>query len=167
MFRTEWSPLQINFSLADYALMASIGLVSFALAVTGVSRQRQGDAPVAMPWVAGLARLAQWRVSLFRFACPTSSATRAQVWFELESSGRGVLALGLAIAMVIPLVFAGAVPMAGPSFAVSIAMLALPAVLLSLGAMPSVFAGNRDTSSPVRSETRTDEPRVWRASQSW
>ena len=47
-----------------------------------------------------------WLVSLFRFPCPTSSATRAQVWFDLKSSGLPVLTIGVALAIVILLVSA-------------------------------------------------------------
>jgi hypothetical protein len=40
------------------------------------------------------------------FPCPTTSATRAQIWFELRSGGLRVLAYGLGTAMVLYLVFA-------------------------------------------------------------
>ena len=45
-------------------------------------------------------------VSLFRFPCPTSSATRAQVWLDLKSNGLPVLTIGVALAIVILLVSA-------------------------------------------------------------
>ena len=54
-----------------------------------------------------------------------SSATRAQVWFELRSSGLGVLVIGLAIASLTPLVFAVTVPVVWfRPFAISWAVLA-------------------------------------------
>ena len=45
-------------------------------------------------------------VNLFRFPCPTSSATRAQVWLDLKSNGLPVLTIGVALAIVILLVSA-------------------------------------------------------------
>ena len=47
-----------------------------------------------------------WLVSLFRFPCPTSSATRAQVWLDLKSNGLPVLTIGVALAIVILLLCA-------------------------------------------------------------
>jgi len=94
-----------NLRLTDYALLAAIGLVSFAVTVAGVARQRRGDAPEAVPWMSG-AGSPEWLVNLFRFPCPTSSATRAQIWFELRSRGLPVLAIGLILALVNPLLFA-------------------------------------------------------------
>jgi hypothetical protein len=101
-YRWEGWPGPFDFSLADYALMAAIGLGSYGVAVAGVARQRRGDARVAGPWTAGYP---VWLVNRFRFPCPTSSATRAQVWFDLKSSGLPVLAIGVALALVIPLLF--------------------------------------------------------------
>ena len=69
------SPLQLDFSFAETALMASIGLVSFALTVAGVARQRRGDARAAIPRTKG-SGAADWFAGLFRFPCPTSSPTR-------------------------------------------------------------------------------------------
>jgi len=51
-----------------------------------------------------------WLTSLFRFSCPTSSAVKAQVWFELRSSGLLVVAIGLASAVLIQLVTAISIP---------------------------------------------------------
>jgi len=141
-YRTDWSTLQVQFSLAENALMASIGLASFGLTVAGVSRQRHGDPPVAMPWTAGLARVPRWRVGLPRFACPTSSSTRAQVWFELSSGTIGVLVIGGALAIAIPLSLAagGAIDVllsgffgeviAGRAIGVIVAIFSVPVVLI-------------------------------------
>ena len=111
----DWPPNRwptiFDFPLTDYALIAAIGLASFGVAVAGVARQRHGDAP-AIPWTAGSAGLPDWLVNLFRFPCPTSSATRAQVWFDLKSSGLRVLTIGVVLAMVNPLLFAVSVPVA-------------------------------------------------------
>ena len=98
-------PTLFDFPRTDYAWIALIGLASFGVTVAGVARQRRGDGwaevPPAQPdgfWD----RL----VSLFRFPCPTSSATRAQVWLDLKSNGLPVLTIGVALAIVILLVSA-------------------------------------------------------------
>jgi hypothetical protein len=105
MERGKRWPAQFDFSLADYALMAAVGLASFGVAVAGVARQRRGDAVAAVPRMAGSAGYPDWLITLFRFPCPTTSATRAQLWFELKSSGLPVLAIGLAFAILNPLLF--------------------------------------------------------------
>jgi len=141
--RAGGSPLQLDFSFTETALMASIGLASFALTVAGVARQRRGDARAAIPRTKG-SGLTDWLAGLFRLPCPTTSATRAQVWFDLKSSGLPVLAIGLALAIMIPLVFvlttrldvvlSGIVTQpATRGVAVVVAMFSLPAVLIFLG----------------------------------
>jgi hypothetical protein len=143
MFRAGGSPLQLEFSLAEHALMASIGLVAFGLTVAGVARQRRGDAREAIPRTKG-SGLTDWFAGLFRFPCPTSSATRAQVWFDLQSSGLLVLAIGLALAIVIPLLFVVTtrldVALSGVftepltrGVALAVAMFSLPAMLVLFG----------------------------------
>jgi hypothetical protein len=98
-------PTLFDFPRTDYALIALIGLTCFGVTIAGVARQRRGDA-----WVE--ARSARrdgfWDrlVNLFRFPCPTSSATRAQVWLDLKSNGLPVLTIGVALASVILLVSA-------------------------------------------------------------
>ena len=91
--------------LGDYVLLASIGVASFGLAVAGVARQRRGDTRAASPRTVERRGFSDWLAGLFRFPCPTTSATRAQVWFDLKSSGLPVLAIGGALAIVIPLLF--------------------------------------------------------------
>ena len=105
-------PMIFDFPLSAYALMAVIGLASFGAAVAGVARQRRGDSRSAIPWTAGSAGYPDWIRNLFRFPCPTSSATRAQVWFDLKTSGLVVLTIGVVLAMVSPLLFAVSVPVA-------------------------------------------------------
>jgi hypothetical protein len=96
-------PEQFDFSLAEYAVIAAVGLASVGVAIAGVARQRHGLLEAAMPWRGGLTRaLPSWR----GFRCPTASATRAQVWFELKSGGLQVLALGATLAIVNLLLFA-------------------------------------------------------------
>jgi hypothetical protein len=133
-------PALLAFSPADYVLMAAIALASFGVAVAGVGRQRHGDAQAARSRTAGSAGFPEWLVSLFRFRCPTASATRAQVWFDLKSSGLPVLAIGAALAIVNPLLFAVSgridVLLSGAyarPVALVVAMFSLPAVL-TLGA---------------------------------
>jgi hypothetical protein len=98
-------PTLFDFPLTYYALTSAIGLASFALTVAAVARQRRGDGRAAMPWTPGTG-FPDGLVSLFQFPCPTSSATRAQVWFELRSRGLPLLTIGLALAIVNPLLFA-------------------------------------------------------------
>jgi hypothetical protein len=99
-------PTLFDFPLTDYALIGAIGLASFGVAVARVAGQRHGDAPAAMPRTVDFPGFPEDLVSLFRFPCPTSSATRAQVWFEMKSSGLPVLTMGLVLAISTPLVFA-------------------------------------------------------------
>jgi hypothetical protein len=93
-------PTLFDFPLTDYAVIALIGLVSFLVTVAYVARQRHGDTGAMIPRAQGTG-LWDRLVSLFPFPCPTSSATRAQVWFELRSNGLPVLTVGLALAIVI------------------------------------------------------------------
>jgi hypothetical protein len=99
-------PLEVDFSLTDYALVALICIASFVLTVAGVARQRRGDAVAHEPRLEGWSGYPLWLVNLFRFRCPTSSATRAQVWFELRSSGLPVITIGIGIAVLIFVLFA-------------------------------------------------------------
>ena len=98
-------PTLFDFPLTDYAWIALIGLASFGVTVAGVTRQRRGDGWAEVP---SAQRDGFWDrlVNLFRFPCPTSSATRAQVWFDLKSNGLPVLTIGVALAIVILLVSA-------------------------------------------------------------
>ena len=125
------SPLQVEFSLLENALMVLVGVVSFGFAVAGVARQRRGEARTAPPWTVEWRGFSDWFAGLFRFPCPTSSPARAQVWFDLKSSGLPVLAIGLAIAIVPPLLFAIGIPIAfvRPHALLS-AMVSVPAVLI-------------------------------------
>ena len=98
-------PTLFDFPRTDYMWIALIGLASFGVTVAMVARQRRGDALAATTWTPG----GGWwdrLVSLFRFPCPTSSATRAQVWLDLKSNGLPVLTIGVALAIVILLVSA-------------------------------------------------------------
>jgi hypothetical protein len=128
------SPLRIEFSLAENAVMVLIGIASFGIAVAGVARQRRGDAVATVPQRAGAAGYPDWLISAFRFSCPTSSAARAQVWFELKTSGLPVLTIGLALAIMIFLLFAISIQVAAlRPFVIFAVMICTPAVLLFLG----------------------------------
>jgi len=128
------SPQKIEFSLAENAVMVLIGLLSFGLTVAGVARQRRGDAIASLPRTAGSGGYPDWLVTLFRFRCPTSSATRAQVWFEFKSSGLPVLTIGFGVAILISLLFEISIPVApARHLAVAIILLAVPVLLFALG----------------------------------
>ena len=90
------SPCRSSSRSSRTQLMVLLGVVTFGLTVAGVARQRRGDAIGSAPRTAGSGGYPDWLVNLFRFPCPTSSATRAQVWFELRSSGLPVLTIGFA-----------------------------------------------------------------------
>jgi hypothetical protein len=97
-------PTIFDASFTDYAVIALIGLAAFGVAVARVARQRRGDAQASVPafWTPG-AGYPEWLVNLFRLTSPTSSATRAQLWFDLKSTGLPVLTIGLAFAILSPL----------------------------------------------------------------
>ena len=107
-------PTLFDWPVTDYAWVALIGLASFGVTVFMVRRQRRGDPD----WPAGPRVLTgsitrtpgdglwDWLVSLFRVPCPTSSATRAQVWLDLKSNGMPALTIGVALAIGILLVSA-------------------------------------------------------------
>lgn len=88
--------------LSDYALFAVIGLASFGIAVSRVARQRHGDTRAESP-LSPATGLRGWLINLFHVACPTSSATRAQLWFDLKSNGVPLLTIGAGLAIVYPL----------------------------------------------------------------
>lgn len=129
------SPLHIEFSLVENAVFILIAVVSFVLTVVGVARQRRGDSVAFEPQPkAGTGAFPNWLVNLFRFSCPTSSAARAQLWFELRSSGLPILVIGLCVSAGLSLLYAVAIVL--ESFrhvAVGITIFAIPVVVFSLG----------------------------------
>jgi hypothetical protein len=106
-------PTLFDWPLTDYAWIVLIGLVSFAVTVAMVTGQRRGDerpawvraARAGINWTPGGGWWG-WLVDLFRIPCPTSSATRVQVWLDLKSNGLPVLMIGVTLATVILLVSA-------------------------------------------------------------
>jgi hypothetical protein len=123
-------------TLAHYALLALMAVLAFALTVAGVSRQRRGDAVASEPFTAAWSGYPVGLISLFRFPCPMSSATKAQLWFELKSTGFPALTLGLAIALLILLLSAlGTYVAPARGAALGTAVFAVPLLLF-------IFASN-------------------------
>jgi hypothetical protein len=127
LFKDGLTALQkIEFSLVEHVFMVLVCIVSFGLTVAGVARQRRGDSDVKAPRKEGSGGYPEWMINLFRFPCPTSSATRAQLWYELRSSGLPVLTLGLTSSVLIFLLFAiGIVFSPIRDFAIGIPLLAV------------------------------------------
>ena len=161
----EW-PAQFDVTIGDYALLAAIGVALFALTVAGVARQRCGDARAAMPRAVTRSGFPEWLAERFRVPCPTRSATRAQIWFDLKSSGLPVLAVGLAFAILIPLSFEVTtrldVALSGfftrPAtrlVAVVVAMFSLPAVLILGGNAFGIRARHGRTFASTFEATQT------------
>ena len=141
MYRTREWPARLDVQFVDYAVLAAVCVVSVGLAVAGVARQRRGEARSVTPRTVTRSGFSEWLAGLFRLPCPTSSSTRAQIWFELKTSGLPVLVIGVAFAIVIPLLLAVTTRLdvalsafftepATRVVAVLAAMLSVPAVLL-------------------------------------
>jgi hypothetical protein len=136
LIRANLSPtLQVEFSLVENVVMIMVCVASIALAVAGIKRQRRGDAVASelQPKTA-VGGYPDLLLRFFPFRCPTSSATRAQLWFEFKSSGMPVLTIGLGISLLVWLLFAISVPVAPVrDFALGIAFFSVPIVLFALG----------------------------------
>ena len=104
-YRLDAFPDDVDYPLTDYALMALIGVVCFGVTVASVRRQRCGDSQAAIIGTPG-SGWREWLIDLFRFPCPTSSSTRAQVWMDLKSNGLPVVAIGVGLGIVILLLSA-------------------------------------------------------------
>jgi hypothetical protein len=98
-------PTLFDFPRTDYSWIALIGIASFGIAVAGVMRQRRGEGWAEAPLEQRGGSWA-WLVNLFRFPCPTSTSTRAQVWYDLKSNGLPLLTIGVALAILILLLSA-------------------------------------------------------------
>lgn len=104
-------PMLFDWPLTDYAWIALIAATSFVFTSAMVARQRRGDDLPVPAWTPG----GGWSLSristVFRFPCPTSSATRAQLWLDLRSNGLPVLTIGVAMAVLIVLASAVSGPL--------------------------------------------------------
>lgn len=115
-------------------LLVGVCALSFMLTVIGVARQRRGEAVATEPRAALGTGYPVWMVNLFRLSCPTSSATRAQLWFELRSSGLPVLTIGLCVAVLIFALFAMGIAIPGArAAALFFAMFSGPIMVLLFG----------------------------------
>lgn len=128
------TPLRVDFMAVDWAVTIAIGIVSIAATILGVKRQRRGDAVAkeSQPKAESMG-YPDWLIGFFRLRCPTSSPTKAQIWFELKSSGLPVLTIGLAISVLLFALYAlGIVFPIIRQVATGITALSIPAVLLVL-----------------------------------
>ncbi len=92
--------LEFGLSVVENAAFVLLGVASVWLTIAGVARQRCGDSAAFEPrMVMTSGEYPGWLISLFHFRCPTSSAIRAQIWFELRSSGLPALMIGLGVAV--------------------------------------------------------------------
>jgi len=130
---TLW-PTAFHLTLTDWVICGLIAVASFGMSVYSISRQRRGDARAA--WTPG-SGWPSWIVNLFHVPCPTSSATRAQIWFDLKSRGLPVLSLGLMLAILNPLLFAlsNRVDAAHPDWSIPVGPMAMLFSMMSFGAV--------------------------------
>ncbi|HWV57481.1 MAG TPA: hypothetical protein VNZ57_08530 [Longimicrobiales bacterium] len=155
MSRADWTVPRVDFTPVDYGLLAAAAVLSVGVTVAGVSRQRRGDPRLMVAHAGWLGRLQGWLAGLL--PCPTSSPTRAQLWYELRSGGVMVIVLGAVTAMAIPLAFAVSGPIADlRRLAFSLVVMAWPGMLIFLGGnafglrrnQGRVFASTFDTTQP-------------------
>jgi len=133
-FNFHTSPVRVEFSLAENLLMLLISVVSIIATVAGVSRQRSGNAVETVRREARISGYPDWLINAFGFACPTSSATKAQIWFELKSSGIPILALGAISSIAVVLLFAFGIPFPRlREYAIGLPVAFLPLILLLMG----------------------------------
>lgn len=125
--------LRVDFTPGGYLRFVCASLAFFGLTLHGVARQRHGG---KTPVHARLAGYPHWLIDVFRLPCPTSSATRAQMWFELKTSGLPVLTIGLAISLLVFVLFGLSIP-----FEI-FRPLTLAAAMITVWALPvSMFIG--------------------------
>jgi hypothetical protein len=127
-------PTAFQLTLSDWLMFALVGLTSLGVTGYSVARQRRGDAGAA--WTPGSGWPA-WMVSLFRWPCPTDSATRAQIWFDLKSRGLPVLSLGVMIAIFNTSLFAisNVLDAANPDWTIPAGPMAMMFALMSFPAL--------------------------------
>jgi hypothetical protein len=110
-------PDMVTLSAADYALIALLVGVLYLVTVRGVERQRHGDGGEQQGLRPSQPAVAQRRgdskgmvehfrdaaLAIVRWPCPTSSPLAAALWIETKAHGLPVLAIGLLLALCVPL----------------------------------------------------------------
>ncbi len=128
------TPLHVEFSAVDSLVLILTCAACVWMTIAGVARQRRGDAVASAPRKASLSGYPDWLINLFRFPCPTSSGSEAQIWFEMRSTGLPILSLSLACALLIFLLFAiGIVVPPVRNGAVAVSVIFAPLLLVALG----------------------------------
>jgi len=124
-------PAIFQLTPGDWLVLVLVSAASFGMTVYSVARQRRGDART--PWTPG-SGWPDWIVSLFRLPCPISSATRAQMWFDLKSRGLPLLSLGLMLAIINPMLFviSNRVDAANPHWEIPLGPMAMLLSMMSL-----------------------------------
>ncbi len=105
----------VALTAGEYALLAGIGLILYALAAAVIRKQRHAEAPVLqLPGVAPVksrksAVSLSWILAraseLLMPACPTSSPWRAELWLEARRQVLPILVLSVLIAACVPLLY--------------------------------------------------------------
>lgn len=128
----QW-PTLFAFSAGDYGVIGSISLAAVALAIAGVARQRHGEASFPVEHTGNVARFAGSFADAVRFPCPTATPMRAQWWFETTRTGVPLVAVGVGLAVAIPLLLAAFAPWE-PAHMVAFPVVVLaPLVVLRMG----------------------------------
>jgi hypothetical protein len=129
------TPLQVEFSLIENTVMGLVCLACYGLTVAGVARQRRGEPIAIAPQPAPASGHPDWLVNLVRIPCPTSSPVRAQIWFELKSSGIPLMTIGLSMALATFVLYALSIAFAPvrPAAIAAPIFFGLPALVLLLG----------------------------------
>lgn len=107
-------PDMVHLSAAKHALIALAAVVVYFVTVRGVERQRHGgEAPrppqlvvARRPGAASKGFVEHFRdatLVIVRWPCPTSSPLAAEIWIEAKARALPVLAIGLLLALCVPL----------------------------------------------------------------
>lgn len=140
----RWPDL-FAYSAWAYVWMALTSAAAVAVTIASVARQRRGDDGLTLTMPARRSADAPprttfrtWIADRLRVTCPTSSPTRAQLWFDVYTVGGRVLATGLLTALAAPVALTILVDAAG--FTVTGEMLAFWALYAFL---PPLVVGLR------------------------
>jgi hypothetical protein len=111
-------PDMVTLAATDYALIVLLVGLLYLVTVHGVERQRHGDGGgqqgprPSQPAVAQRSRadskgmvdhFRDAAIAIVRWPCPTSSPLAAELWIETKARGLPVLAIGLLLAICVPL----------------------------------------------------------------